>query len=517
MRLSTCPAVPETEDGFRGDETVLELSGKLKTVESKVQVATEIKNNRALTRVDISDNYLGKCDQLPDGWQLKTDSEWNYELKDGRTLPYGYRGQDEPPANSASTVIVALSAALCTNDTLTYLDLSHNRLGERMLPEGWVHSWVKDYEGNYECAIGMTEYGYTYMVDGTRQTEDPGTTPYGITQLAKAISTTGALQTLIVRKNGLLHRKAGAALASMLATNTVLTELDVSDNDFYDEEDDGFGFALEIVGGLATNRTLVSLNLGHINLSNYGEYNDDVYTRHGHLLANAFSANNGLKELDLTFNFLRMSFLREFSTCLRTHRTLETLRIGANNYIYTAEGARLLNEIIADNPVLTELDISGIRKVIPTTCDASFFETFANGLRINTTLKRLDLSSTCIGEDVSCYVESVKNEHHTRSIVALANAIRTNGTLEELRVNQNGLGDAESRVICKAMTRLILRRFERPTPLRVYGLQNITQCRTVLRVLWALGWLGKTRRSTHVLAFQRLPEHLIVGILGAYF
>ena len=86
-----------------------------------------------------------------------------------------------------------------------------------------------------------------------------------------------ALAKLILRQNGLLTKEGGKAIADMLAANTVLKELDVSDNYYSTRNDDAPGFAKELADGVKNNGALTSLNLRKnmlcgINLYGNGKY-----------------------------------------------------------------------------------------------------------------------------------------------------------------------------------------------------------------------------------------------------
>ena len=69
-------------------------------------------------------------------------------------------------------------------------------------------------------------------------------------------------------KNNLCNKAAGKALANMLAGNTTLKELDVSDNEGSGAYD-GQGFAQEIANGVKNNGALTNLNLSTNSLGGY--------------------------------------------------------------------------------------------------------------------------------------------------------------------------------------------------------------------------------------------------------
>jgi hypothetical protein len=75
----------------------------------------------------------------------------------------------------------------------------------------------------------------------------------------------GALLVLSLKGNRLCNKEAGKALSEMLAGNTVLKELDVSGNEYYDS--DGAGFAQELAVGLGDNGAMSKFTFS-------GDYSD---------------------------------------------------------------------------------------------------------------------------------------------------------------------------------------------------------------------------------------------------
>ena len=138
---------------------------------------------------------------------------------------------------------------------MTSLDISANNLDRRcVLPEGWTEDgppWRRTYK----------------HADGREQKEHPGK-PEGVIALADAIKKSWALEKLLMAKNNLCNKKAGKALATMLAGNTTLKELDVSDNQGLGAYD-GPGFAQELANGVKNNGAMTSLNISSNNLGRY--------------------------------------------------------------------------------------------------------------------------------------------------------------------------------------------------------------------------------------------------------
>ena len=82
----------------------------------------------------------------------------------------------------------------------------------------------------------------------------------GVMDIANAIPTMGALVKLLMAKNKIATKEAGEALGQALAKNSVLKELDIS-GDGYFEGIDGPGFAKGIADGIKNNGALTSLDL----------------------------------------------------------------------------------------------------------------------------------------------------------------------------------------------------------------------------------------------------------------
>jgi Ran GTPase-activating protein (RanGAP) involved in mRNA processing and transport len=92
----------------------------------------------------------------------------------------------------------------------------------------------------------------------------------------------GALSVLSLKKNGLGTKEAGKVLGEMLKVNSVLKELDLSDNRPY-SRGDPVGFAQELAAGIKQNEALSVLSL-----------NDNfLYAEGGGLLQLASKATRG--------------------------------------------------------------------------------------------------------------------------------------------------------------------------------------------------------------------------------
>jgi Ran GTPase-activating protein (RanGAP) involved in mRNA processing and transport len=85
----------------------------------------------------------------------------------------------------------------------------------------------------------------------------------GMIALADALLDMGALSVLSLKSNGLLNKESGKALADALKGNSILTELDISNNyDLYNSSSkDGSGFAQELAAGIRESGAISSVNL----------------------------------------------------------------------------------------------------------------------------------------------------------------------------------------------------------------------------------------------------------------
>jgi hypothetical protein len=91
--------------------------------------------------------------------------------------------------NGAGDAIM-LIAEVVNNGALTSLDVSHNNIGQLVLPEGWSEK---------TGLFGVDGYTHT---DGREQKENPGK-PYGVIAIANVIPNIGALTSLNLADNRL--------------------------------------------------------------------------------------------------------------------------------------------------------------------------------------------------------------------------------------------------------------------------------------------------------------------------
>jgi Leucine-rich repeat (LRR) protein len=200
-------------------------------------LANAIKDMRALTSINVKENNITAAEEERI-YQLVRMNKLGVALSDKTLTELDVSGIGFG-AEGAKLVAQYIS----DNGALTSLNLSANELGQPVVPEGWSHGYHGDYSGSK----------FWKHTDGRRQNEKPGK-PEGIIAIANAIKDMRALSVLSLKKNNLCNQEAGKALSEMLAVNTVLKELDVSENTYY--KCDSAGFAQELAVGISDNGAL---------------------------------------------------------------------------------------------------------------------------------------------------------------------------------------------------------------------------------------------------------------------
>ena len=208
------------------------------------------------------------------------------------------------------------------NEALTSLNISSNKIGLMVPPAGWrskdgdgVAPWVHDDGRTLESGV------------------PEGSKPEGAIAIANAICTNMALAKLIMRKNGLLTKEAGKALGNMLAAKTALKEFDISDNygSTAGSVEDIPGFTKEFAVGLSANGPMTSLNISA----------NKLRSPSAKALAGALRDNSVLKQLNVAENQLSchekdgkgldMSGIVEFTDAIKNNGVLTSLNISSNN------------------------------------------------------------------------------------------------------------------------------------------------------------------------------------------
>jgi Leucine-rich repeat (LRR) protein len=249
--------------------------------------------------------------------------------------------------------------------------------------------------------------------------------------LGPAIRDNTVLLTLILKGNKLLTAEAGNALSDMVAANTALETLDVSNNGWevdgkVDGRADGVGFAKSFSVGLRENQSLTSL---HIGLNPIPEEEMmkviDIAMRKDSmkLICNVPIKDKTLTKLDLSGGKLGVQGARVVENYYLLGAQVATLNM-SRNMLLTKEGGKVIKTLLKGNEMLKDLDVSDIHMEDTRNQDVpGFAKEIAEGLSINNGVMRLNLS---------------KNRMATKDVgQALENVLKANTTLKELDVSSN--------------------------------------------------------------------------------
>jgi Ran GTPase-activating protein (RanGAP) involved in mRNA processing and transport len=193
----------------------------------------------------LASNNLGEL-ILPEGWTVDYDSDEDtevYKHTDGREQ----KGNPGKPAG-----IIAIANAIPDMGALSSANLLRNNIGTKqakalaaILKE---HPTLKSLCGNKGDETELDMSGKNLRAEGA-------------IMLVPEIIDNGAMSSLNLSANYLATAEAGEILGEMLKANSVLKELDVSNNYHWKHANDSIGFAKGLSVGLADNGAMTSLNL----------------------------------------------------------------------------------------------------------------------------------------------------------------------------------------------------------------------------------------------------------------
>jgi Leucine-rich repeat (LRR) protein len=294
----------------------LDVSGKNLGMEGALVVADYFDGNGALTSLDVSSNKLGS---------LSSQGGWVKEAGVQYCSPTGtYQHKKPAGENFKAEGLIALTNAIRDNGALTRLDISNNQFcdddggapaGKAISDMLAVNSTLRELDVSGNAQYGSSEGG-----------------PAFAQALSVGISGNGALSTLRLKDNQLATKEAGKALAAALAGNSVLTELDVSSNNWYynsGNKGDGAGFAQELAAGIKDMGALSKLVM---------RQNDIHGAEAGRAFADMLAQNTVLKELDLSSQKvgdygkpMDVAFAKEFAAGISGNGALAKLDISNND------------------------------------------------------------------------------------------------------------------------------------------------------------------------------------------
>ena len=317
--------------------------------DAKVLFADGLSTNPTLKSLDISDNEIGRMmppSPLPEGWTFN-----DYPTCVERRYCYNrtHYGSTCPGAKPLGADILAKS--LKHNRTLTRLYIRNNLLATR--------------EAGHALADALKANSTLKILDVSQNTWTcnsgwPKGDGRGFFEvLAIGIAYNETLTCLNIGDNGLLNRHSGKALARALNANSVLKELNLSNNynRYNDESADGYGFADELAKVLHRHRALTCLNISNNNLGELilppgwteevdeDGYGDECMT-YAHIDGRHQEKNPG-----------HPRGVTAIAAVIFKMCALNTLIIGGNHLVGTEAGATLGHAMSA-HTALTKFDLS---------------------------------------------------------------------------------------------------------------------------------------------------------------
>lgn len=201
--------------------------------------------------------------------------------------------------------------------------------------------------------------------------------------LSEGLKKNRTLQVLDVSENN-LDDIAVKSLVNALSTNCSITELNLRAANFSSQQTDGIDDLAEL---LIVNNKIKKLNLASNTLT------DKSFK----LIASVFARNTSLNSMDLTDTGLHAVAIKVLTDSLQKNHTLTELFLKANNLCGTGIA---LSALLKENVTLTELSLFNCALYHD-------FKLIANSLKMNQSLKYLDLRGNTIGEEaVEAFKES---------------------------------------------------------------------------------------------------------------
>ena len=273
-----------------------------------IAISDAIPTMGALVKFDISNNLLGAEGVKALGEALKGNG-----VMTDLNLASNYAGL-KPGGKSDMSGVSAISDAIHTMGALVKFDFSNNEL--RADGGKAIAGALKNNNIMKELNIARNNLGKNSSYD-----QDVS----GVLAICDAICTNGSLEKLLMAKNKMGTTKSGKALGMALSKNTVLKELDVSVNKYYNN---GWktdpGFASEIANGINNNGAIATVNIMGNNIGK------DMITAHPTLVSLCGIADNAT-EVDLSGLQMNASDAAILADELPAKRALTSLNISNNN------------------------------------------------------------------------------------------------------------------------------------------------------------------------------------------
>ncbi|KAH3759104.1 NOD3 protein [Pelomyxa schiedti] len=315
--------------------------------------------------------------------------------------------------NSCAQLTTLLKTSPPLN-TLSVLDLEHNRYGQR-LPNSLLCNAIGD-KGAESIAIVLKDptivlrelyLGYNSIGDA------------GAQQLAEALKMNKTLKVLSLQANKITDTGA-AFLLQAVKTNSTLTHLDLGNNKLTTR-------TAEIVAAtLSVNQSLTSINMGlnnlaggavaigtaisgNSNISNLSLAHTSIGNEGVSALAKALTSNTHLRCISLASNNLTDDSATSLAELLKHNHTITDLKLEFN--LIGDGGAIKLRKAVSDNPAIRKLNLSNN----PMIGDKSIVQGILEELETNQIREREKLRNSAAGTGTvtdQTPTDPAKKTHH---------------------------------------------------------------------------------------------------------
>lgn len=349
----------------------------------------------------------------------------------------GFR-DDDTELNLSSKGLSAGCAVLIANEVknntvLTSLDISANHVATKEAGKALADALAAN--------TVLKKLNVAHNLDGYSSwtTDGPGFAQ----ELANGIRANRVLTKLDICGNKMATKETGKALSDALAANSILRELNVSNNNWHEgiwmgHRGDGPGFVQELAIGLGINEALTRLDVSS---------NKMITNETGKALGRALAQNKTLTVLDLSSNMWERrhyyptcaegdGFARDIALGLHANETLVSVnllynRIGVDQACQlatTLEKHPTLTSLCGNMGDETDLDMSG--GSIDLRMKGGDVIMLAPEIVANRSITRLNLSDNDLSD--------------TRAGKALGNMLAANAVLQELDLSGCSMYNAES-------------------------------------------------------------------------
>jgi Ran GTPase-activating protein (RanGAP) involved in mRNA processing and transport len=299
----------------------LDISACEVQAESALAFADGLSNNHTLQALNLASNTIGQRISQ-DGWVHDADQEFAYISVDEEEQHEAPQGQLFGPAGA-----LAMIDAAKENGSLTQLNLSDNQI----LSEGVGKALAQLLQHNTTLTeLDLSDNGNRFKAADATQF---------IQGCFVGLRDSRTLSRLSMRNNNLMTRASGKELSNILASNSAIKEIDLSNNyDSFDASDPG-GFVEELSVGLRNNDSLVTLSLSD---------NRFECANTGTALGGVLKDNTTLEELDISECGLSLDFASAFVDGLAASKALTSLDISGSS----CDGAEAVLQICSTKSIV---------------------------------------------------------------------------------------------------------------------------------------------------------------------